>query len=1458
MPANGYRSDLSTEGSDVVAKLHAIYQNLNERMVGCFEAARRRRERDRKDGVACDGAKDDHDDKFLLRELKKRDQATQEMETLLLDLKAVFEYRKPNGDVGVGEAEFLDTFGTIFLPGVSDGELAQWFTGIDYDANGFVGWDEFCCFLVMSNHLPSPDQKDEFFSTPQVFDADSNKDTMTHILHNSVNDVFYSASLDGVVRMWNADIEEQGSKAVHCATNGAFITDLRWNAQMNRLIVLQNDRTVSVYDCGMMCRSRRSGLLKTFKGVDNFTRDFTNTKPMVYRLADNDPGAENNNFGPEVVAQLRGKEPVKAKGKGKHSLLEGKAGLSEKDFVATDAIPLYDLGVTTLTVDYAPWCAGGSYFMGTEGGTVNYYNTKRLEATDDEQSNLPTARWQCHESDSYVTRLLAVESLDGFISSSTDETVQILNIEKGRSYVRMKEPVPSRLGNASAKRGNRAVFGFDYSPELNLLVSWGENRRFVVWNPQTATLLFHRTEHTHPVSQVMFKPNHQLVSLSVDKTIKIWDVRTFRCVQTLVDKRPRASDEQFKCLAWDNERSSLVTGGSALVAFRMRSVQERIEAGLSAQKQVAGHVRPVSMVVYNPRFNHLVTIDKDNILTWNCTTGQQLAAWSPDFLVEGNKRLTAVCLAYDCRRLVVSADDNCVYLLNYVRRTMLRTYNTSFRDELAHLLSIEVRERVAQTDGYIIAAGMAPKIVVFKDDIECCVPWTEHLRPSHLMTLDRYGHATSVHHVLHSRLAVGTSKGFMLVYSLNNMSLISVCNEPTALGGQIADSAGFMRQAVVAATGKTAAASERFNAGLLSGNRVFRAVSKARMFVGASAFTAFHRITQKNVASTIENLALLSPTTVATLHGNGDLCVWWLSKDTLQAKVLSSVPASHGPGEGGCCMVWAPSLSWLIVGDNEGYVSVFDMGPCLAVAKDDALSSSGVSRPTEKNGGKDKAASDAKGPSSPAADAASGVGPPKRLSRPTEKPGGKDKAASDAKGPSSPGADAASGVGSPAKRLSRPTEKNGGKDKAAGDAKGPSSPGADDASFSTARGEFCTDGVRFEKSGAGSIRSPSVSSAQADPVSRTKLHDAGGPSSSARSRTTPRRLSKRANDHAGGAASSGSRTIRNDHFVLLSSSWYAHCGSVNTICLLPSVEGEGCGAEGSPAREYVVTGGSDCMVRLWTMSGRLLMTFGDKAHASFNLAAEAALLAADERRGSGDRARAHRTPRIDAQGGIGESSVDTHYFTTRFPGHANHNNPNYAAVAAMNFDALNRGAKLGDIFAAAKPRRPKKRGSAMKQPPAEGADDAGAAAPRPDGVTVQLPSISMPLKNVPAGPALDGSPGSPTQMPPALNVRRMLEYSLKRTNDPKVALDLQRMDEEQHVSNIDGSIHLALERVRQRQRNRNPLSSQYSNLTLRPPEMLMKTLGQKRGGKKADAVGPLRLNRLGSPPRKAGLELPLC
>ena len=83
----------------------------------------------------------------------------------------------------------------------------------------------------------------------------------------------------------------------------------------------------------------------------------------------------------------------------------------------------------------------------------------------------------------------------------------------------------------------KGVNAFVYSPKHRFMASCGEERHIILWEPFTLGRLTDLNGHNTSVSDLdINEERYHLISLGTDKVVKIWDTRTYVCIQTIIDR----------------------------------------------------------------------------------------------------------------------------------------------------------------------------------------------------------------------------------------------------------------------------------------------------------------------------------------------------------------------------------------------------------------------------------------------------------------------------------------------------------------------------------------------------------------------------------------------------------------------------------------------------------------------------------------------------------------------------------------------------------------------------------------------------------------------------------------------------------------------------------------------------------------------------------------------------------
>ncbi|PRW05751.1 WD repeat-containing on Y chromosome-like [Chlorella sorokiniana] len=208
----------------------------------------------------------------------------------------------------------------------------------------------------------------------------------------------------------------------------------------------------------------------------------------------------------------------------------------------------------------------------------------------------------------WVTRVEHIPDV-GLVSSSLDATLAMLDLKR-RKLV------------ASVGLHRKPVRTFGYSPTFSLVASGGVERSVLLWQPKgnVNRKVGELAGHSAGVSQlVVADEQSQVITLSDDHVVRVWDLRNHKCVQALGRQDwLRPEDSKPSAIAYDSSRRRLVCASHrpAVLAHRPVEVDRTHDSRLVA-------------ALYNATFSGVVSGDEGGtIVLWNLSDGRRAGGFS--------------------------------------------------------------------------------------------------------------------------------------------------------------------------------------------------------------------------------------------------------------------------------------------------------------------------------------------------------------------------------------------------------------------------------------------------------------------------------------------------------------------------------------------------------------------------------------------------------------------------------------------------------------------------------------------------------------------------------------------------------------------------------------------------------------------------------------------------------------
>jgi WD40 repeat protein len=160
---------------------------------------------------------------------------------------------------------------------------------------------------------------------------------------------------------------------------------------------------------------------------------------------------------------------------------------------------------------------------------------------------------------------------------------------------------------------HKGVNTFAYCIFPVVLVTGGTDRQLRLWNPRRLTNPMASLKgHNSPICEIVINQSAgQIISLSLDRVIKVWDIRKQNCLQTLPDPITRKPENVISTLYFNNFTNNKLLAASNVITVYNIKVDKNLSVGPTS------HDNNVRSVLYNPIFKEVVSAcDNGVIKVW--------------------------------------------------------------------------------------------------------------------------------------------------------------------------------------------------------------------------------------------------------------------------------------------------------------------------------------------------------------------------------------------------------------------------------------------------------------------------------------------------------------------------------------------------------------------------------------------------------------------------------------------------------------------------------------------------------------------------------------------------------------------------------------------------------------------------------------------------------------------------
>lgn len=205
-----------------------------------------------------------------------------------------------------------------------------------------------------------------------------------------------------------------------------------------------------------------------------------------------------------------------------------------------------------------------------------------------------------------------------------------------------------------------------------------------------------------------------MISLGIDKVVKVWDIRNFRCIQTIVDKTSYRPENILTGVHLNPSIGSLILTSRKINVWPFKAQEE----------MSSSHDCAVTKCVYNDNFLSVISTDENsNIHVWSLTDGRLNFKYGE---AHGTNRISAISFDFSGRRLITGGHDGSLKMWNFSNGQCLKDFNYDVEPkEVSDIIYID--EESGTRYNFIATVGWDKKIYIWPDENEPVVSWIKSL-----------------------------------------------------------------------------------------------------------------------------------------------------------------------------------------------------------------------------------------------------------------------------------------------------------------------------------------------------------------------------------------------------------------------------------------------------------------------------------------------------------------------------------------------------------------------------------------------------------------------------------------------------------------------------------------------------------------------------------------------------------
>ncbi|KAM4742739.1 cilia- and flagella-associated protein 337 [Anableps anableps] len=627
--------------------------------------------------------------------------------------------------VQVNEKISLDDLKELKLAFESNEQIHNLFKKIDYSDQGRISWMEFSTYLLQQYKAKKEIarcSKQVAFNLPATLRDGGHGFPIVNI-HSTHDGAVVTVREDGFICQWSPELKPQRTK--HMFSDGPVNRRSKWVADFilmskyNKLMIGTGDREIQFYEFSTLEPYCQISGLETIPLTLNYS--YIGSDKCCFLYGDME--------GCVTIILLSTAEDT----------LRLWSKLPKVENVPNIAIKN---AVLSKNVTFVRWKVHHDWVT-----QVKYFHSfQAIASSSNEQS---------------------ASLVVGCVLPSADSAQQLREIRevcyagKNRKFQLSWTPQVHASEDQTTFSVYKGVKAFDLCQKHNLLVTGGMDRLIRLWNPRfsekpTGIL----KGHSAPIfSLCISSEDNWIFSVSVDSTVKIWDIQDQCCLFTADPKASGIHGDVSACSYSPAMRSLYIAADCIAVLPLMLRPRPHSRITVS-------HDEAVMCCGYSEEFRQVVSCSEGSVVkVWDFDTGRQVFEFTatPDLT-------TITCMTFDIkgRRLITGGRNGCLKVWNFNSGQCLKTLKKEGKcHQVCDCSFLKV-----QGNFYVVAVGRDRRIDIYQD-----VPGDLHhvQRPQPSWKDDlKNGHTEDILCVVQcppSLLATGSYDGEIVVWNAASGSI---------------------------------------------------------------------------------------------------------------------------------------------------------------------------------------------------------------------------------------------------------------------------------------------------------------------------------------------------------------------------------------------------------------------------------------------------------------------------------------------------------------------------------------------------------------------------------------------------------------------------------------------------------------------------------------------------------------